>query len=81
MTATGAFSLRLKSPPFESGGHTYAAVVGLGDHGVQILNITNPYDITAASSITDTDSLLLNGTVKNNHVQVGRSHVRRSHGI
>ena len=42
---------------FESGGHTYAAVTALLDDGVQILNITNPSNITAAGSITDTDSL------------------------
>ena len=46
---------------FESGGHIYAAVTALSDDGVQILNITNPYNITAADSITDTGTLELHG--------------------
>ena len=37
---------------FESGNHTYAAVTGATDDGVQILNITNPSNVTAAGSIT-----------------------------
>ena len=40
---------------FESGGSTYAAVAADGESGVQILNVTDPYDITAADSIRDTD--------------------------
>ena len=39
---------------FESGGSTYAAVAAYSDHGVQILNITDPSDITAAGSINGT---------------------------
>ena len=46
---------------FESGGHTYAAVTGYNDDGVQILNITNPNHITAVDEIHDTPSLELNG--------------------
>ena len=50
---------------FESGGHTYAAVAAQIDDGVQILNVTDPSNITAAGSITDdgtnTDDLELNG--------------------
>ena len=46
---------------FESGGHTYAAVTGYVDNGVQILNITNPNSITAVDNIRDTPSLELNG--------------------
>ena len=46
---------------FESGGSAYAAVTVLSDDGVQILNITNPYDITAAGSITDDTALKLAG--------------------
>ena len=46
---------------FESGGSTYAAVVAYFDDGVQILDITDPSDITAAGSITDTAALELNG--------------------
>ena len=38
---------------FVSGGHTYAAVAAYTDYGVQILNITNPSNITAAGNITD----------------------------
>ena len=44
---------------FESGGHTYAAVTAFSDSGVQILNVTDPSDITAVDSITDTSSLEL----------------------
>ena len=46
---------------FVSGGHTYAAVTAYTDYGVQILNVTNPSNITAAGSITDTDTLELRG--------------------
>ena len=45
---------------FESGGNTYAAVIGNLENGVQILDITDPYRITAAGNITDTESLTLN---------------------
>ena len=47
---------------FESGGRTYAAVTGDLDDGVQILDVTDPYDITATDSITDGGSLVLLGT-------------------
>ena len=46
---------------FESGVHTYAAVAAYEDDGVQILNVTDPSNITAAGSITDTDTLELEG--------------------
>ena len=50
---------------FESGDHTYIAVAAFYDDGVQILNVTDPSDITPAGSIADdgtnTDSLELNG--------------------
>ena len=46
---------------FESDGNTYAAVTSYGDDSVQILDIADPYDITAAGSITDTDDLVLDG--------------------
>ena len=46
---------------FESGVHTYAAVAAYEDDGVQILNVTDPSNITAAGSITDTDTLELDG--------------------
>ena len=47
---------------FESGGSTYAAVAAFLDHGVQILNITNPYNITAAGTITNSTEALLLGS-------------------
>ena len=46
---------------FESGGHTYAVVASYSDYGVQILNITNPANITAASSIPYDPNLELRG--------------------
>ena len=50
---------------FKSGANTYAAVVANADDGVQILNITDPTNITAAGKITDdgtnADNLELNG--------------------
>ena len=46
---------------FESGGHTYAAVTAVDDNGVQILNITNPSNITAAGNITDNTTRELDG--------------------
>ena len=49
---------------FESGGHTYAAVAAFHDHSVQILNITNPYNITAAGNITDTATYRYNDTLE-----------------
>ena len=35
------------------GSSTYALVASSGDSGVQIINITNPYNPTPASAITD----------------------------
>ena len=46
---------------FVSGGHTYAAVAAHLDDGVQILNITDPSNITTAGNITNTDTLELDG--------------------
>ena len=46
---------------FESGGRTYAAVTGYLDYGVQILDVTDPSDITAAGSISDDAALELAG--------------------
>ena len=58
-------SLKLNSArgitTFVSGGHTYAAIASFDDHGVQILNITNPSNITATDSIGNVGSLELNG--------------------
>ena len=47
---------------FKSGTHTYAAVAAYDNHGVQILNITNPYNITAADNITNSTEALLLGS-------------------
>ena len=44
---------------FESGNSTYAAVAAFDDGGVQILNVTDPSNVTAAGSITDTTALVL----------------------
>ena len=47
---------------FKSGGGTYAAVASYADDGIQILNITNPYNVTAAGSITNSsDAPVLGG--------------------
>ena len=46
---------------FKSGGHTYAAVAAYQDHGVQILNVTNPLNITSTDQITNTGNLTLKG--------------------
>ena len=46
---------------FESGGSTYAAVASYDDHGVQILDITDPSNVTAAGSIEDGGTLELLG--------------------
>ena len=46
---------------FKSGGHTYAAVAAYQDHGVQILNVTNPLNITPTDQITNTGNLTLKG--------------------
>ena len=45
---------------FVSGGHTYVAVAAYDDDGVQILNVTDPPNITVAGSI-DTNTLKLSG--------------------
>ena len=52
---------------FESGGSTYAAVTAY-DSGVQILDITDPSNVTAAGSIADTTTLELDGAAGHHHV-------------
>ena len=63
MTATTADTLELAGAwniaTFESGGSTYAVVTAIFDDGVQILDVTDPYRITAADSIDNTLSLYL----------------------
>ena len=61
---------------FESGGSTYAAVAAFSDSGVQILNVTDPFDITAAGSIADTATLVLGGASDIIHIRVRRQHLR-----
>ena len=63
ITDTGALKLfnARGIATFESGGGTYAAVTGYLDYGVQILDVTNPYGITAAGSIADDAALELAG--------------------
>ena len=46
---------------FESGTTTYAAVASYIDDGVQILDITDPYNLVAAGKISDTSGRELNG--------------------
>ena len=61
---TNTPALLLNSPygiaTFTSGGSTYAAVAAYLD-GVQILNVTDPSNVTAAGSIANTASLELGG--------------------
>ena len=58
-------SLRLRGATgidiFEVPGNTYAAVTSPLDHGVQILNLSNPSSPSAAGSIDDDATLLLAG--------------------
>ena len=63
ITDTGALKLfnARGIATFESGGNTYAAVTGYLDYGVQILDVTDPYGITAAGSISDDAALELAG--------------------
>ena len=58
-------SVNLKSAwgitTFESDGHTYVAIAASADHGVQILNVTNPSTITPTARINDSSDLELRG--------------------
>ena len=57
--------------------HTYAAVAALFDDGVQILNVTDPTDITATDSIDDSDgSLELGRRGGHRHLQDRHRHLR-----
>ena len=55
----GAFGIAI----FEHGGDNYAAVAATGrnDDGVQIVNLENPASLSAAGSMSDDNSLELNG--------------------
>jgi Ethanolamine utilization protein EutJ (predicted chaperonin) len=46
---------------FKSGTNTYAAVTSTVDDSVQILNVTDPDNVTATDQITDGGNLELNG--------------------
>ena len=46
---------------FESGGHTYVAAAAFIDDAVEILNVTNPSNITATDRISNDGNLRLNG--------------------
>ena len=47
---------------FEAHGSTYAAVASIAEDGIQIVDVTNPDRPTAAGSIRDAYSLLLDGS-------------------
>ena len=59
MALAGATSIAT----FEAGGRTYAAVASYGDDGVQLLDVTDPDQITPAGLIYDDDTLALNNSV------------------
>ena len=46
---------------FTSDGATYAAVAAFEDDGVQILDVTDPFAVTAAGNIANNSTLLLDG--------------------
>ena len=62
---TDGGSLELSGPrditTFKSGSNTYVAVASYFDDGVQILDVTDPGNVTATSQITDGDDLVLDG--------------------
>ena len=69
---------------FESGSHIYAAVAASIDDGVQILNVTDPSNITAAGHITDDGTTPKPGALGcawHHHIRVRRPHIRRSRSI
>ena len=46
---------------FKLGAHAYAAVAASSDNGLQLVNVTNPDNLTAAGKLRDNGSLLLAG--------------------
>ena len=48
-----------ESAVYSVGGRLYAVAVGTNDDGIQIVDVTDPTDITAAGKLADTGSLLL----------------------
>ncbi len=62
---------------FETGGHVYAAVASFDDDAVQILNVTDPANISVAGSIADGDpgAPALNGAFGIATFEIGERHV------
>ncbi|MCY4377255.1 MAG: cadherin-like beta sandwich domain-containing protein, partial [Spirochaetaceae bacterium] len=60
-TSSRALDISRGIDTFEIGGSTYAAVAGQRDSGVQILDLTDPYNVTATDKITDNDARSLLG--------------------
>ncbi len=58
---------------FHAGGKTYAAVASSADHGVQILDVSDPHDISATDQITDDATLELAGATGITTFQAGGS--------
>ena len=56
---------------FTIGERTYAAVAAYYDDGVQILDLTDPANITATDKITDTRNLALNGAAAISTFMIG----------
>ncbi len=56
---------------YPTGGRHYAVVVSIEDDGVQIIDVTDPDDITAADHLSDTDQLELDGADEVDIYRVG----------
>ena len=57
---------------FEIGKRTYAAVTSIDDHGLQLVDITNPDNPRPAGSLPDTGSLLLGGSRNVDTFEIGQ---------
>ena len=60
----GAFGVDV----FTAGASTYAIVTGYLDDGVQIIDVSDPTDITAVDSLADSGSLELDGADGVDHI-------------
>ncbi len=58
---------------FKIGTNTYAAVASNHDDGIQIVNVTDPDNLTAAGSLKDDGSKLLDGAVSVSVFKIGGS--------
>ncbi len=58
---------------FKIGTNTYAAVASNHDDGIQIVNVTDPDNLTAAGSLKDDGSRLLDGAVSVSVFKIGGS--------